>query len=190
MKKTIVIADDEPITRMDIREILMEKGYKVLGEAANGFDVLELCRRHKPNLVLMDIKMPNLDGLKAAKLIVNENLVDAVVILSAYSGSEFIEEAKEAGVLGYIIKPVDEKNLIPEIEIAITKGKEIRKFKEDIVRVKEEIEKRKVIDKAKTLIMERYRINEDEAYKRLRKSSMDNRCTIHQIAIAIINGSK
>ena len=190
MNKTIVIADDEPITRMDIYEILSEAGYEVVGQASNGFDAVELCRRFKPDLVLMDIKMPHLDGLKATRLIVDENLADAIVVLTAYSGSEFIEEAKNVGVTGYIVKPVEERNLLPEVEIAIAKGKEIKVIKEEMIKIKEDMEKRRTIDKAKEMLMEKYSITEEAAYKRLRKSSMDRRCSMQEIAIAIIHNSK
>ena len=182
MKNTIVIADDEPITRMDIGEILIEAGYNVVGEASDGFDAVELCRKFKPELVLMDIKMPHLDGLKATKLIIDEKLADAVVVLTAYSGSEFIEEAKAAGVTGYIVKPIEERNLLPEIDIAISKGKELKRIKEDMINLKEEMEKKKIIDKAKELLMEKCNITEEAAYKRLRKSSMDKRCSMMEMA--------
>ena len=182
MKNTIVIADDEPITRMDIGEMLIEAGYNVVGQAYDGFDAVELCRRFKPDLVLMDIKMPHLDGLKATKLIIDEQLADSVVVLTAYSGSEFIEEAKAAGVIGYIVKPIEERNLLPEIAIAIAKGKEIKRMKEDFIRLKEEMEKKKSIDRAKELLMEKFSITEEAAYKRLRKSSMDRRCSMLETA--------
>ncbi|MBV7271309.1 response regulator [Clostridium sp. PL3] len=190
MKKTIIIADDEPITRLDICEILSEAGYEVVGEASNGFDVVELCRRFRPDLVLMDIQMPHLDGLKATKLIVDENLADAIVVLTAYSGFEFIEEAKAVGVTGYIVKPIEERNLLPEVEVAIAKGKEIKSIKEEMLKTKEDAEKRRTIDKAKEILMERYSITEEAAYKKLRKTSMDRRCSIKEMAITIIEKYK
>ena len=190
MKNTIVIADDEPITRMDIGEILNEAGYNVVGEASDGFDAVELCRKFKPELVLMDIKMPHLDGLKATKLIIDEKLADAVVLLTAYSGSEFIEEAKAAGVTGYIVKPIEERNLLPEIEIAISKGQELKRIKEDMISLKEEMQKKKIVDKAKEVLMEKCNITEEAAYKRLRKSSMDKRCTMMEMAETIIDQYK
>lgn len=190
MKKTIVIAEDEPITRMDICEILSEAGYEVVGEASNGFDAVELCRRFKPDLVLMDIKMPHLNGLKATKLIVNENIADAIVVLTAYSGSEFIEEAKTVGVTGYIVKPIEERNLLPAVEIAIARGKEIKVIKEEMTKINKDVEKRRTIDKAKEMLMEKYSITEEAAYKRLRKSSMDRRCSMQEIASAVIQNSK
>jgi len=186
MKKTIIVADDEPISRMDICEILTEYGYEVVGQASNGFEAVDLCRKFKPNLAIMDIKMPLFDGLKASKIITNENLADSVVLLTAYSGAEFIEEAKDAGINGYIVKPIDEKSLIPEVEIAISRGEEMKKLKAEMNKVRIEIEKRKVIDSAKKVIIKKLNVSEDEAYKWLRKESMDSRLTIHQVAISII----
>lgn len=189
--KRIVVADDEPITRMDICEILQENGYQVIGEASDGFDTIEICKKEKPDLVLMDVKMPLLDGIKAAKLIINEDLALSVLLLSAYSGKEFIEQAKESGVMGYLIKPIDERTLLSSIEIAISKAEEIRRIKQDYNKVKESLDNRKIIDIAKGIIMKKYNMNEDEAYKYLRKLSMDKRCAMKQIAeIILINERK
>ncbi len=188
MGKTVVIADDEPITMMDLSEMLREKGYDVVGEASDGFDAVEICRKYKPDLVLMDVKMPLLDGLKASKIINNEGLANSVVLLTAYSGNEFVEQAKDAGVMGYLIKPIEEKCLLPAIEIAITKGKEIRRIKDDMNKVRNDLESRKTVEKAKGLLMKKYEITEEEAYRRLRKLSMDKRCSMTKIADAIILG--
>jgi response regulator NasT len=188
MGKTVVIADDEPITMMDLSEMLREKGYEVVGEASDGFDAVEICRKYKPDLVLMDVKMPLLDGLKASKIITNEGLASSVVLLTAYSGNEFVEQAKEAGVMGYLIKPIEEKCLLPAIEVAITKGKEINSIKNDIIKIKKDLESRKKVEKAKGIIMKKYKINEDEAYNKIRKLSMDKRCSMGKIADAIILG--
>lgn len=189
--KRIVVADDEPITRMDICEILQENGYQVIGEASDGFDTIEICKKEKPDLVLMDVKMPLLDGIKAAKLIINEDLALSVLLLSAYSGKEFIEQAKESGVMGYLIKPIDERTLLSSIEIAISKAEEMRRIKQDYNKVKESLNNRKIIDIAKGIIMKKYNMNEDEAYKYLRKLSMDKRCAMKQIAeIILINERK
>lgn len=186
MVKTVVIADDEPITRMDLCEILSEAGYNVVGEASDGFDAVEICRKHKPDLVLMDVKMPLLDGLKATKIIINEGLSDSVVLLTAYSGNEFIEQAKEAGVMGYLVKPIDEKSLLPSIEVAMYKGKEIKRMKCDVVKAKEDLESRKIIERAKGVLMKKYDITEEEAYNKIRKLSMDKRCAMTKIADAIL----
>lgn len=178
MKSKIIVAEDEPITRMDICELLISSGYDVVGEAADGLQVVDLCRRHKPDLVLMDIKMPKLDGIQAAQLIMKENLVEAIVMLTAYSGKEFLDKVKKIGAIGYIIKPIDEKTLIPQIEIAIAKGKEIESIKHKVNEAKQEVENTKIIHRAKEILMEKYRITEDEAYKKIRKLSMDKQSSI------------
>lgn len=188
--KTVVIADDEPITRMDLCEILQRANYKVVGEASDGFDAVEICRKHKPDLVLMDVKMPLLDGLKATKIIVNEELADSVVLLTAYSGNEFIEQAKEAGVMCFLVKPFDERHLLPAIEVALSKGKEIKKMRSDVDKAKGDLESRKTIEKAKGILMQRYKLTEEEAYNRIRKLSMDKRCTMSKIADAVILNEK
>lgn len=182
----IVIADDEPITRMDLSEMLKEAYYNVVGEASDGFDAVEICRKVRPDLVLMDVKMPLLDGLKATKIILQEDLAKSVVLLTAYSGREFIEQAKEVGVMGYIVKPIEEKSLMPAIEVALCKGKEMKKMKQDMETIKAELETRKVIEKAKGILMDQYKISEQEAYKKIRKLSMDKRCPMKQIAAAIV----
>jgi response regulator NasT len=187
MKIKIVVAEDEPITRMDICEILISYGYDVVGEASNGIQVVELCRRHKPDLVLMDIKMPKLNGIQAAKLIVKEGLVESVIMVTAYSGKEFIEEVKEIGVIGYIVKPIDEQKLIPQIEIAIAKSKEIKRIKEEFIRAKEQVSEVKIIHKAKEMYMEKYSLTEEEAYKKIRKLSMDKQRSILETCSELVN---
>ncbi|KAB3525596.1 ANTAR domain-containing response regulator [Alkaliphilus serpentinus] len=186
MNLRVVIADDEPITRMDLSEIFREAGYKVVGEASDGFDAVELCRKLNPDLVLMDVKMPLLDGLKASKIIVHEELATSVVLLTAYSGQEFVERAKEAGVMGYLVKPVDEKYLMPAVEVAVCKGQEIKKMKSTLEHIKEQLETRKVVEKAKGILMVKYNMKEEEAYNEIRKISMNKRCPMKQIATAII----
>ena len=189
MGKTIVIADDEPITMMDLCEILGESDYDVVGEASDGFDAVEICRKYRPDLVLMDVKMPLLDGIKATKIIMNEGLSDSVVLLTAYSGNEFVEQAKDAGVMGYLVKPIDEKCLLPAIEVAISKGKEIKRIKDDVVKAKEDLESRKIIERAKGMLMKKFMITEEEAYNKIRKLSMDKRCSMAKIADVIISGN-
>lgn len=186
MKKRIVIADDEPITRMDFSELLKEAGYDVVGQASDGFDAVELCRKLEPHLILMDVKMPLLDGIKASKIIVQENLPCTVVLITAYSGKEFIDQAKDAGVMGYIVKPVDEKSIIAAIEIAISKGNEFRKIQERVIKTEEQLKSRKSIEKAKGILMTKYGLTEEKAYNKIRKLSMDKRCAMKDIANAII----
>lgn len=178
----VVIADDEPITRMDIKEILTEKGYEVIGEVADGFDAVEICKAQKPDLVLMDIKMPLLDGLSAARIMTEEGVDAAVVLLTAYSEREFIEGAKELGVSGYLVKPIDEKSLIPSIELAVARNREMRRLQRDIAKVSERLENRSIIEKAKGRIMERDGISEQDAYDFIRKLSLTKGMSMRRIA--------
>ena len=178
----VVIADDEPITRMDIKEILEEKGYEVIGEAADGFDAVELCKANKPELVLMDIKMPLLDGLSAARIMMEEDVDAAIVLLTAYSEREFIDSAKDLGVSGYLVKPIDEKSLIPSIELAVARSKEMRKLRRDIAKVSERLENRSIIEKAKGRIMERDGLSEQEAYDFIRKLSLEKGMSMRRVA--------
>jgi AmiR/NasT family two-component response regulator len=186
MSKKIVIADDEPITRMDLREMLEAAGYNVVGEASDGFDAVALCRKHSPDLVLMDIKMPLLDGLNAAKIIQNENLASGIVLLTAYSGKEFVEKATKVGAIGYIVKPIDEKSLIPSLEVAIAKSAEIKKIKIDVEKACSKLEGRKIIEKAKGLLVQKDKITEQEAYDKIRNLSMNKRCSMGDIARAVV----
>ena len=178
----VVIADDEPITRMDIKEILEEKGYEVIGEAADGFDAVELCKAKKPELVLMDIKMPLLDGLSAARIMMEEDVDAAIVLLTAYSEREFIDSAKDLGVSGYLVKPIDEKSLIPSIELAVARNREMRKLRRDIAKVSERLENRSIIEKAKGRIIERDGLSEQEAYDFIRKLSLEKGMSMRRVA--------
>ncbi len=186
MNKRIVIVEDEPITRMDISEMLKAEGYKVVGEAADGLDAIQLCRELKPDAVVMDIKMPILNGLKASRILIEENISDCIILLTAYSTKEFIDQAKEIGVTGYVIKPVNEKSLIPAIEIGLAKAEEVRAAKEEAIKTKKKLEARKLIDIAKGLLIEREGLNESTAYERIRKISMDRRISMEEVAKVII----
>ena len=189
MSYRILVADDEPISRMDITEILGEAGYTVVGEASDGFDAVEMCRKHGPDLVLMDIKMPLLDGLKAARIIRDEKLAGAVLLLTAYSGKEFVDQAKAVGVAGYLVKPVSEASLLPMIEVAVSQAGTISRMEADMARVTEQLENRKLIEKAKGILMASEKISEDEAFRRIRKLSMDKQRPMKDIAkIIILNG--
>lgn len=186
MSKKIVIADDEPITKMDIREMLEEAGYTVVGEASDGFDAIEICRKHLPNIVIMDIKMPLLDGINASKIISQEGLADGIILLSAYSDSNFIEKAKDAGVIGYLVKPLDNKSLIPAVEVAMAKSKEMKEMRADIANIQKKLEARKVIEKAKGILMTKHEISEEEAFSMIRNLSMKKRVTMSDISEIII----
>ena len=182
----IVIADDEPITRMDLKEFLEERGYSVLGEATDGFDAIEMCKKIKPDLVLMDIKMPLLDGLSAARILQQEQIGATIVLLTAYSEREFIDSAKEIGVSGYLVKPIDEKSIIPCIELAVARSREMQKLQKDIAKVEERLESRSISEKAKGKIMERNGLCEQEAYDFIRKLSLTKNLSMRRVAEIIL----
>ncbi|WP_312642378.1 response regulator [Hydrogenoanaerobacterium sp.] len=185
-KIRVVIADDEPITRMDLKEILEAEHYQVVGEAADGFDAVEICKQLHPDLVLMDIKMPLLDGLSAAHIIFCEDLADTVILLTAYSERVFIDEAKTIGVSGYLVKPIDEKSLIPNIELSVARSKEIKRLKKDIAKVSERLESRGIIEKAKGKIMEQQNMNEQDAYDYIRNLSLTKNLSMRRVAEFIL----
>lgn len=186
MAKKIVIVDDEPVTKMDIQELLEEAGYSVVGQASNGFEAISECQKHQPDLVVMDIKMPILDGLKASKKIMHDHLAGGILLLTAFYDKEFIEQAKQVGALGYLVKPLDEKSFIPTVEMCISRAKDIQSLNQQVEEVSKKLEDRKVIDKAKGLLMKEKKIAEPEAYNLLRKLSMDGRTTIGEIARTIV----
>lgn len=184
--RKIIVVDDEPITRMDICEILREANYEVVAEAGDGFDAIEQSRKYKPDFVIMDVKMPILDGLKAAKIITENKLSRGVVLLTAYSNKEFIEEAKNIGIIGYIVKPIDEKSFIPNLEIIFNKQEEFEKLEKKYIKTSQKLEDRKKIDIAKSILMKMRNFTEEEAYEYIRTLSMNKRCDMGKIANVII----
>lgn len=186
MNRKVVIADDEPITRIDIRETLLEAGYDVVGEASDGFDTIEMCKKHLPNIVIMDIKMPLLDGINASKIIIQEELADCIILLSAYSDPGFVEKAKKAGVIGYLVKPLDVKSLVPTLEVTLAKSLEMKEMKAKMINVQKKLEGRKSIERAKGLLMKNKGITEEEAFVEIRKLSMQKRISMEEISQIII----
>lgn len=185
-KLRVIIADDEPITRMDIKEILEDAGYEVVEEAADGFDAVEACKKHHPDLVLMDVKMPLLDGLSAAQIIMDEQLADTVIMLTAYSESGFVDEAKNVGVAGYLVKPIDEKSLVPSIELAVARSRDLKKLRRDIEKVSERLENRGIIEKAKGQVMAGQGMTEQEAYDYIRKLSLTKGMSMRRVSEIIL----
>lgn len=186
MNLKIIVAEDELITRMDMIEIIEEAGYTVVGQAGDGFEAIEVCRRERPDLAIMDIKMPLLDGIKAAKIIKEENLAKCVILVTAYSDLELINEAKGVGVMSYLVKPIDEKSLIPAIEIAFNKQSEINDVKSELEIIQQKLEDRKIIEKAKGIIMTKRNYSEDESYKFIRSLAMEKRTSIRKISEVIV----
>ena len=181
----IVIADNESIIRMDLRELLEEAGRQVVGEGANGKKAVELARKLKPDLIILDIKMPEMDGITAAKIIDDEKIAP-VILLTAFSQSEIVERAKDSGVLAYLVKPVQESNLFPAMEIALSRWQEMQDLEDQLFKVKDSLENRKILDRAKGILMDAYNITESEAFRRIQKYSMSKRKTIKEVAEAII----
>ncbi len=181
----VVIGDDESIIRMDLSEMLEDAGHTVVGEAADGVEALDMVRCEKPDIVLLDIKMPRLDGIHAAKMIGHENLAP-VLLLTAYSQQDVVNKAKDSGVLGYLVKPVSPTNLFPAMEIAISQFKRQQEVAQQITEMNEQMETRKAVDKAKGYIMELYHVTEQEAYRRLQQYSMKNRKSLRSVAEAVV----
>jgi len=184
----IVIADNESIIRMDLREILEEAGHTVVGEAVDGLKAVEMARKHKPDLVIMDIKMPEMDGITAAKIISNEKIAP-VLLLTAFSQKEIVEKAKDSGVLAYLVKPVKEVNLFPAMEIALSRFQEFMEIENELENVKNSLETRKILDRAKGILMDAYNLTEAEAYRRIQQYSMGKRKSIREVAEAIIDAA-
>ena len=181
----VVIADDESIIRLDLKTLLEEMGHIVVGEAADGARAVELARGLKPDVVIMDIKMPVMDGLDAAKVI-SEEKIAPVVLLTAYSQGDLIERAKEAGVYAYLVKPFQESDLLPAIEIAVSRYLDQQDLQGQLGDLEGKLEARKLVDRAKGILMDKYQMNEAEAFRRIQQQSMNQRRTMREIAEALI----
>ncbi len=181
----VVIADDESVIRMDLKEMLTGLGYLVVGEAGDGQSALNLARELKPDLVIMDIKMPGLDGIQAASVLTEERIAP-VLLLTAFSQTELIEGAKGAGVVGYIVKPFRDTELVPAIEVALARFREFRELEQEIGDLRETLETRKVIERAKGILMDGQGLKEAEAFRKIQKLSMNSRKSMREIAEAIV----
>ena len=184
-KMRVIVADDETIIRLDIKEMLTEAGHNVVAEAADGEEAVKLAAELKPDLVIMDVKMPKMDGITAARLI-NDKHIAPVLLLTAYSQTDLIEKAKEAGVLAYLVKPIREEQLFPAIEIARSRFAEIKTLGEELDYLKESLETRKLLDRAKGILMAAHNITEAKAYRKMQQYSMNQRTTLKELAEAII----
>jgi response regulator NasT len=185
----ILIADDESLIRIHLRELLVKIGYDVVAEAANGAIAIDLVRKTRPDVVLMDIKMPDSDGLDAARQIVQARLAP-VVLLTAFTDDELVSAARTAGVSGYIVKPVRETELAPVIEIALARFTELEELRAQVEELEEALETRKLVERAKGVLMETHGLSEGEAFHRMRKTSMDTRKSMKEVAEAIILSHK
>ncbi|MBQ4212095.1 MAG: response regulator [Selenomonas sp.] len=184
----IVIADNESLIRLDIREMLEDAGHEVVGEAVNGRRAVELTRQHRPDLVLMDIKMPEMDGITAAGKIYADKIAP-VILLTAFSQPDIVDKAKDSGVLGYLVKPVQESQLFPAIEIALSRWQEMQGLEDELEKLKDSLETRKLIDRAKGIIMAAHKLGEQEAYRRMQQYAMQKRVPLKDVAQSIIRAA-
>ena len=184
-KTKILIAEDEAIIRLDLKESLEAEGYEVVGETGRGDEVIELVRTLEPDLVILDIKMPGMTGIQAAEIITEEGLA-AVILLTAFSQQELVQQASNAGVLAYLVKPFQRSDLVPSIELALGRFKEITFLKEEKTLLENNLESRKVIDRAKGMLTDKYGLKESDAYRYIQKKAMTERTTMKDIAETIL----
>lgn len=187
-KLRVLIADDEALIRLDVREMLIDAGHTVVAEAKNGDDAIRFVRELKPDFVIMDVKMPGSDGINASKVIVDEQLAP-VLLLTAYSQDDIVSKANDAGVLAYLVKPVREEQLFPAMEIAYARFKDIKALGIELESLKSSLETRKLLDRAKGILMDAHGFTEAEAYRKMQQYSMNQRITIKQLAEAIISAA-
>ena len=184
-KRTVIVAEDESLIRMDIVETLREHGFDVVAEASDGEQAVKLVTEHKPDLLVMDIKMPNMDGITAA-----EKLSDSktpIVLLTAFSQKELVDRASEAGAMAYVVKPFTPTDLLPAIEIALSRHSQLIALEAEIADLNERFETRKLVDRAKGLLNEKMNLSEPEAFRWIQKASMDRRLSMQEVALTIID---
>lgn len=184
-KYKIVIADDEALICMDLREMLDEAGHEVVGIGSDGVEALNLVKEKKPDLAILDVKMPRLDGIQAARMIAHDNLAP-VVLLTAFGDEDMIEKAKKSMVFGYVMKPVEEKTLFPAIQIAVSQYRQKKDMVDRVKNMERELAARKIVDRAKGLLMDYYHITEEDAYRRMQQTSMKRGITIADVAQKVV----
>jgi response regulator NasT len=180
----ILVAEDEALIRMDLVEMLQEAGYTVVAQAANGEEAIALATEHKPDLAILDVKMPILDGISAAEKIIS---IAPVLMLTAFSQRELVERARDAGVMAYVVKPFTISDLVPAIEIAISRHTQMRSLAEEVADLHERLETRKIIDRAKGILMKALNLSEPEAFSWIQRAAMDRRLTMKEVAHAVIS---
>ena len=188
MTTRVVIAEDEAIIRLDLKELLQEDGYDVVGETGRGDEAVELVRDLRPDLVILDIKMPGLDGLSAAREIAGDRLA-AVLMVTAFSQRELVEQARDAGALAYLVKPFQKSDLIPAIEVALGRFAELTALERDVEDLQARLEARKNIDRAKGRLMDEHSLSEAASWRFLQKAAMDSRRKIHEVASDVVAGA-
>ncbi len=180
----ILVAEDEALIRMDLVEMLQEAGYEVVAQATNGEEAIELAIEHQPDLAILDVKMPVLDGISAAEKIIS---IAPVLMLTAFSQRELVDRARDAGVMAYVVKPFTIGDLVPAIEIAISRHTQMRSLAEEVSDLHERLETRKIIDRAKGILMKALNLSEPEAFSWIQRAAMDRRLTMKEVANAVIS---
>lgn len=180
----ILVAEDEALIRMDLVEMLQEAGYSVVAEATNGEEAIALATEHQPDLAILDVKMPILDGISAAEKIIS---IAPVLMLTAFSQKELVDRARDAGVMAYVVKPFTIGDLVPAIEIAISRHTQMRSLAEEVADLHERLETRKIIDRAKGILMKALNLSEPEAFSWIQRAAMDRRLTMKEVAHAVIS---
>jgi len=183
-KVRILVAEDETIIRLDLVEMLTEAGYEVVAQAENGVVAVELAKLHNPDLAILDVKMPEMDGITAAEQII---LIAPVLMLTAFSQRDLVERARDAGVMAYVVKPFSINDLVPAIEIAISRHKQMKSLESEVADIYDRLETRKVIDRAKGILMKAMNLSEPESFSWIQKTAMDRRISMKEVAMAIID---
>ena len=182
----ILVAEDETLIRMDLVEMLTEAGYEVIAQATNGEEAIALANEHKPDLAILDVQMPVLDGISAAEKII---AIAPVLMLTAFSQRELVDRARDAGVMAYVVKPFTISDLVPAIEIAISRHTQMRSLADEVADLHDRLETRKVIDRAKGILMKALNLTEPEAFSWIQRAAMDRRITMKEVAEAVISPS-
>ncbi|SDX94031.1 ANTAR domain-containing response regulator [Salimicrobium album] len=189
MSKRILLVEDESIVRMDISFILQDAGFDIVGEAGDGEKAVELAHEQQPDLIIMDIKMPKMDGLKASAIISKQFNIP-ILLLTAYSQPEYIQRAKEANIVGYLVKPISEDRLLPAVEIALHQGEVSKRYKAEIEEVENRMETRKLVEKAKGLLMEHLHYTEEKSFRKMQEISMNKQVPMEKVARTVIKKYK
>jgi response regulator NasT len=183
--RTVVVAEDEVLIRMDLAEMLTEEGYDVVGQAGDGATADDLAERLRPDLVILDVKMPVLDGIAAAEQIASQRIAP-VVILTAFSQRELVERARDAGAMAYLVKPFTQADLVPAIEMAVSRFGEVALLEAEVADLTERLETRKAVERAKSVLMEQLDLSEPEAFRWIQKTAMDLRLSMRQVAVGVV----
>jgi two-component system, response regulator PdtaR len=184
--RRVLVAEDDALIRLDLVEILSEEGYEVVGEAGDGEQAVELAEQLRPDIVIMDVKMPKMDGIDAAS-IVAERRIAPVVILTAFSQRDLVERARDAGAMAYLVKPYSRRDLVPAVELAVSRFRELVALESEVAGLAERLETRKAVERAKGLLMARHGLTEPEAFRWIQRSAMDRRTTMKAVAQAVID---